>query len=36
MYIYACKSNHNICKRAQITYFAIIITNVIVTHRNAR
>ena len=24
------------CKRAQITYFAIIITNIIVTHRNAR
>jgi len=24
------------CKRAQITYFAILITNIIVTHRNAR
>jgi len=25
-----------VCKIPQITYFAIIITNIIVTHRNAR
>jgi len=25
-----------LCKIPQITYFAIIITNIIVTHRNAR